>query len=91
MFIRLSLTVSTIDKATREETVLAYTDPSAYATLMSVDETGSLAPVKAFPPVNQNYGLQEPVQFYPQGGSAANGDAPIGELSAFGVLMNQAG
>jgi hypothetical protein len=89
MFIRLPLTVATIDKATGEETVLAYTDPSMYATLRSTDETGSPAPVKTFPPVNQNYMLQEPVHFYPQGGSKANGDAPIGELPAFDVLMNQ--
>jgi hypothetical protein len=48
----------------------------------------SSSPVKAFPPVNQTYMLQEPVQFYKPGTTAAEGE-PIGVLEGFGVVVNQ--
>lgn len=86
--LHLSLTISTIDKATGVETVIASTDPSKYATLMSADMSGNQAPVKQFPPVNQNYVLKEPVQLYKPGTTAAEGD-PIGVLEGFGVIVNQ--
>lgn len=82
MLVYLSLTIEVIDKATGETTLMLSTDPTKYATLKATD-------VKAFPPVNQLYKLQEPVKLYPQGGSEADGTAPAGELSGFDVIVNQ--
>jgi hypothetical protein len=87
--LKLSLTISTVDKATGVETVIASTDPSKYAELVSTDAAGNEAPVKAFPPVNQNYALKEAVQLYKPGTTAAEGE-PIGVLEGFGVVVNHA-
>ncbi|MFC7220975.1 twin-arginine translocation signal domain-containing protein [Streptomyces polyrhachis] len=82
MLIYLSLTVEIIDKATGETIGMFSTDPSKYATLKATD-------VKAFPPVNQLYTLQEPVTLYPMGGSEAAGTEPAGVLEGFDVIVNQ--
>ncbi|MGW0425258.1 twin-arginine translocation signal domain-containing protein [Streptomyces sp. NPDC003015] len=82
MLVRLSLTTQVIDKATGETVLLLSTDPTKYATLKATD-------VKAFPPVNQPYTLQEPVQLYLQGGSRAQGTDPAGTLEGFDVIVNQ--
>lgn len=44
--------------------------------------------LRSFPPVNQNYVLQEPVQLFHPGTTAADGE-PIGVLEGFGVVVNQ--
>ncbi|MGW0393874.1 hypothetical protein ACWDYJ_23865 [Streptomyces sp. NPDC003042] len=58
------------------------TEPTKYVTLKATE-------VKAFPPVNQSWTLQNPVQLYPQGGSEADGTAPDGELQGFDAIVNQ--
>ncbi|MFG2715301.1 hypothetical protein ACGFX2_32775 [Streptomyces goshikiensis] len=87
MLIHLPLDVETIDKATGETVISGSTDPAKYATLVSADQSGNQAPVNAFPPVNQNYVLQEPVSFYTPG--STDPDAQVGTLEAFGAVMNQ--
>ncbi|WP_412075871.1 hypothetical protein ACLF6K_08480 [Streptomyces xanthophaeus] len=81
LLVRLPLTVSTIDKATGEETVIASTDPAKYATLRSES-------IKSFPPVNQTWTLQEPVTLYVAGTTAAEGSA-VGMLEGFNLTVNQ--
>ena len=44
--------------------------------------------VKAFPPVNQAYQLQEPVKLYAQENGQVSTEA-IGKLQAFDVIVNQ--
>ncbi|MBW5483767.1 twin-arginine translocation signal domain-containing protein [Streptomyces bambusae] len=88
LLVKLSLTVSTTDKATGVETVVASTDPSKYATLVSADTFRNQAPVTAFPLVNQNLALSEPVQLFKPGTTAAEGD-PIGVLEGFDAIANQ--
>lgn len=58
--------------------------------IVPLDVAAELLPKlgRSFPPVNQNYVLQEPVQFYKPGATAADGD-PIGVLEGFGVVVNQ--
>ncbi|WP_326762756.1 twin-arginine translocation signal domain-containing protein [Streptomyces phaeochromogenes] len=82
-FLRIPLTVATVDKATEQETVIASSDPAKYATLSAQN-------TKAFPPVNQHYGLREPVAFYAPGGSAEQGSEVLGGLEGFDVIVNHA-
>jgi hypothetical protein len=82
LLINLSLTLTVTDKATNEEVLRASTDPTKHATLRAGD-------VNQFPPVNQPYKLQDLVQLYPDGGSAANGDEPMGELQHFDGILDQ--
>ncbi|TDU80606.1 hypothetical protein EDD91_7490 [Streptomyces sp. KS 21] len=89
LFVKLSLTASSIDKATGVETVLGTTDPAKYATLTSVDTSGNQAPVKAFPPVNQSWALLEAATLYAAGGSAAQGSEVVGTLQGFHAIVNQ--
>ncbi|MGW2707326.1 twin-arginine translocation signal domain-containing protein [Streptomyces sp. NPDC001340] len=82
LLVHLSLTVTSIDKATGEETGLGSTDPAKYATLRSEN-------VNSFPPVNQLWTLKEPVTLYEPGGSAAQGSPVVGTLEGFNVIVNQ--
>lgn len=82
LLVHLALTVSSLDKATREETVLGATDPSQYATLRSDN-------IKQFPPVNQPWRLHQPVSLYKPADSTAQG-SPVGSLDAFDAIVNQA-
>ncbi|MFF5426395.1 MULTISPECIES: hypothetical protein [unclassified Streptomyces] len=82
MLLHLPLTVEVIDKATGETHARLATAPTKHATLRAVD-------VKAFPPVNQLYTLQEPVQLYPADDSAAAGTEPVGALEGADFIVNQ--
>lgn len=61
--------------------VTLQTDPIEFTVVEATD-------VKAFPPVNQTYTLQEPVKLYAQGGSDPSNE-PIGTLDGFDVIVNQ--
>lgn len=81
MLVYLSLTVEVIDKATGETTTMLSTDPAKYATLKATK-------LKEFPPVNQLYTLQEPVQLYEQQGGTLT-DKPAGTLGGFDAIVNK--
>jgi hypothetical protein len=78
MVTRLPATVSTIDKASGQETVMAVEDPAQPFVLVSRN-------VQAFPPVNQWHELQHPVRLLDLSGN------PAGSLDVFAALMNQSG
>ncbi|MFG3509417.1 hypothetical protein ACGF5F_28390 [Streptomyces sp. NPDC047821] len=82
MLLRLPLTVEVIDKATGETHMRLATAPTEHATLRAAD-------VRQFPPVNQLYGLQDPVQLYPVDGNAAGGTEPAGALEGADFIVNQ--
>jgi hypothetical protein len=75
MLVYLSLTIEVIDKATGESILVLSTDPTKYATLKATD-------VKSFPPVDQKYTLQEPMQLFDKEGVLQ------GTLEGFDVLVN---
>ncbi|MFE9687775.1 hypothetical protein [Streptomyces sp. NPDC006285] len=82
LLLHLPLTVEVIDKATGEPHALLATAPTKHATLRAAD-------VQQFPPVNQLFTLQEPVQLYPAGDSAAAGTEPVGALEGAEFIVNQ--
>ncbi|MFC8438200.1 hypothetical protein ACFUJT_08375 [Streptomyces griseoincarnatus] len=81
--VHLPLKVTTIDKATGEETTLASTDPTKHLTLRSEN-------VEEFPPRNQEWTQEAPVSLYQPGGSEAGGSRVTGTLEGFNPLVNQA-
>ncbi|WP_282702694.1 hypothetical protein [Streptomyces sp. CC219B] len=45
--------------------------------------------LRSFPPVNQLYTVQEPVQLYAPDGSEASGGPVAGQLDGFDVIVSQ--
>ncbi|MEU5583007.1 hypothetical protein ABZ791_36035 [Streptomyces huasconensis] len=82
VLLHLPLTVEVIDKATGGTHALLATAPTQHATLRAAD-------VQQFPPVNQLFTLQEPVQLYSAGGSEATGTGPAGALEGADFIVNQ--
>lgn len=82
MVLYLSLTAEVIDKATSETITTLATDSTKYATLRATN-------LKAFPPVNQLFTLQEPVRLYERQGDTVQTDKPAGELQGLDIIANQ--
>lgn len=74
MVLYLSLTAEVIDKATSETITTLATDSTKYATLRATN-------LKAFPPVNQLFTLQEPVRLYERQGDTVQTDKPHGRVA----------